>query len=185
MTLAELQARFAQPGRVEKILLRPARREAMMVVDAAELLENGLEGDRARSGKRALTLIQAEHLPVIASLAGLRTVDAADLRRNIVVSGLNLAAFRGKRLRIGEAEIELTVPAHPCSRMEEVLGAGGYTAMRGHGGMCASVLRPGSIATGDTVTPVQSRRGSMSKKVLPQRRSSDASKRRDKEPDQD
>lgn len=154
LTLAELQARFAASGCVDAILLRPARDVAMAPVDAVEVTEAGLAGDRGRKGKRAVTLIQAEHLPVIAALAGVDSVDPGELRRNIVVSGLNLTAFRGKRLRIGTAEIELTVPCHPCSRMEAVLGHGGYTAMRGHGGMCASVLLPGRIELGATVAPV-------------------------------
>ena len=126
----------------------------MHAVSSVEVLDTGLEGDRARAGKRAVTLIQAEHLPVIAALARLETINAAELRRNIVVSGVNLTAFRGKRLRLGSAEVELTVPCHPCSLMEEVLGHGGYTAMRGHGGMCAAVILPGTVAVGDAVTPV-------------------------------
>lgn len=155
MSLAELQARYAQPGRIEAILLRPSRKLAMVSTEIASILESGLEGDRSRAGKRAVTLIQAEHLPVIAALAGLDTVDPANLRRNIVVSGLNLAAFRGKHIAIGSAVLELTVPTHPCSRMEDVLGEGGYTAMRGHGGMCAMVITPGDIRVGDAVAPVQ------------------------------
>ena len=35
--------------------------------------------------------------------------------------------------------------------MEEAFGPGGYSAVRGHGGWCAEVLRPGRIALGDTV----------------------------------
>jgi MOSC domain-containing protein YiiM len=154
LTLAELQGRFAQPGRIEAIWLRPAREEAMVPVQTAEVTGAGLVGDRARAGKRAVTLIQAEHLAVIAALAGLDAVDPAELRRNIVVSGLNLAAFRGKRLRIGSAVIELTVPCHPCSKMEAFLGHGAYTAMRGHGGMCASVVSGGEVAAGGAVLPV-------------------------------
>ena len=154
MSLADLQARYSRPGRVEAILLRPGRREAMVAVEAGEILRSGLRGDRARAGRRAVTLIQAEHLRVIAALAGLETVDPLILRRNLVVSGLNLSVLRGKRLRVGDAVVELTVPAHPCSRMEEALGPGGYTAMRGHGGMCAEVVSPGRIAVGTEVVPV-------------------------------
>lgn len=156
LTLAELQARTSRPGRVEAIWLRPARGEAMVPAETVEVTAAGLTGDRARVGKRAVTLIQAEHIPVIAALAGQDALDPALLRRNIVVSGLNLAAFRGKRLRIGSAVIELTVPCHPCSKMETVLGHGGYTAMRGHGGMCASVVSAGRVSTGDAVASVDS-----------------------------
>lgn len=151
--LAEMMARHAAPGRVERILLRPARLAEPVEVGSVRVTAAGLEGDHGRPGKRAVTLIQAEHLPVIAALAGLDAVDPAILRRNIVVSGLNLAAFRGNRLRIGDAVVDLTVAAHPCSRMEAALGYGGYTAMRGHGGICAEVVTPGEIAVGAQVTP--------------------------------
>lgn len=154
LTLTELQSRYAAPGRVEAILLRPSRGEAMVPVTSVQVTESGLDGDRARAGKRAVSLIQAEHLPAIAALAGLQAVDPTELRRNIVVSGLNLAAFRGKRVRVGEAVLAFTVPAHPCSKMEAVLGEGGYTAMRGHGGICAEVITPGVVALGAAVVPL-------------------------------
>lgn len=154
VTIADLVARYSVPGRIEAIYLRPERRRNAAPVAAATLSEAGLVGDHARKGKRALTLIQAEHLPVIAALAGLGEVDPALLRRNIVVSGLNLLGFRKARLSIGAAVIEITGPCAPCSRMEELLGHGGYTAMRGHGGVCATVIQPGELNTGDSVVPV-------------------------------
>jgi MOSC domain-containing protein YiiM len=152
--LAEMMARHAVPGRVEALFLRPSRREPVRVVQSAIITGDGLVGDHAKDGKRALTLIQGEHLPAIAALAGLDAVDAALLRRNLVVTGLNLLGFRKARLRIGEAVIEVTGPCPPCSRMEEVLGHGGYTAMRGHGGVYAEVVEPGRVSVSDAVVPV-------------------------------
>jgi MOSC domain-containing protein YiiM len=115
--------------------------------------ETGLVGDHGRSGKRAVTLIQAEPLPVIAALSGAE-VTADILRRNIVVAGINLTALREYQLLIGSVLLQITVPCAPCSRMETLLGKGGYNAMRGHGGWCASVISGGEIAIGDTVTPI-------------------------------
>lgn len=149
--MAALLARHAGPGRVDWIGLRPARLAQVQAVEAALLTEAGLEGDHASGGLRALTLIQAEHLPVIAALAHIGAVAPDTLRRNIVVSGLNLSALRGSVLTLGAAQVRITGPCAPCSRMETALGPGGYNAMRGHGGWCAEVVRAGRVAVGDVV----------------------------------
>lgn len=150
--IAELTSRFPRPGRLEAIVLRPARRAEPILTSEALLGPDGLAGDHAPEGKRAVTLIQAEHLPVISALAG-REATPALLRRNLVVAGLNLAALRGARLLVGRATVEITGPCPPCSRMEEALGIGGYNAVRGHGGWYAQVVEPGRLAVGDAVAP--------------------------------
>ncbi len=147
-----MRATHAAAGRVDWIGLRPARRAPMAAVETAVLTGDGLVGDHARPGMRAVTLIQGEHLPAIAALVG-RAAPPDALRRNVVVSGINLLALKGVPLRIGTARIEITGPRHPCSRMEEALGPGGYNAVRGHGGWCATVLEPGRIAIGDALHP--------------------------------
>ncbi|MEM9754437.1 MAG: MOSC domain-containing protein [Pseudomonadota bacterium] len=153
--LATLTARHAQDGRLDWIGLRPARYAPLLTPDQVTITETGLSGDHARPGKRAVTLIQAEHLPVIAALTGC-DVTPEMLRRNLVISGLNLAAMRGRPLAIGPAILRITGPCAPCSRMEAALGPGGYTAMRGHGGWCAEVLAQGDITLGDPVAPAPS-----------------------------
>lgn len=165
--LRALTARFPRPGRLEAILLRPTRGAPMRSVPEAEaLVARGLRGDRSAAkpatsiegGKRQVTLIQAEHLPVIASLAGLDTLSADLLRRNLVVRGINLLAarplFRDRPLvlRLGtEVVLEITGPCEPCSKMEAALGHGGYNAVRGHGGVTARVRSGGVLRLGDTV----------------------------------
>lgn len=154
--LGALMATLPRPGRVRWLGLRTARDVPMREVEAAEAVAGkGLLGDRyaSASGKRGITLIQAEHLPVIAALAGLESVLPATLRRNLVVSGLPLVALKGRRFRIGEAVFEGTGDCDPCSRMEAALGAGGYNAMRGHGGLCARIVSGGRIAVGDLLVP--------------------------------
>jgi MOSC domain-containing protein YiiM len=149
-------ATLPRAGRVEWIGLRPQRDVPMDEVDHA-IAESGagLVGDRytlsSGSGKRGITLIQAEHLPAIAALSGHAAVAPATLRRNVVVSGLPLVALKGRRFRIGEVLLEGTDECDPCSRMEAALGPGGFNAMRGHGGLCARILEGGTIHRGDAV----------------------------------
>jgi MOSC domain-containing protein YiiM len=157
--LGRLRATFPRPGRVDWIGLRPARGAPVEVVDRAEVeVGSGLRGDRwtprrGGQGTRQVTLVQAEHLPVVAALVGRDELDPAVLRRNLVVSGINLAALVETRIQVGETVLELTGPCTPCSKMEAALGPGGYNALRGHGGWNARVLRGGTIAVGDEVRP--------------------------------
>ncbi|MGN6150671.1 MAG: MOSC domain-containing protein [Lysobacteraceae bacterium] len=156
--LHRLMTQFPRPGAVRWIGLRTARGVRMREVEAADAVAGkGLVGDRygSGSGKRGITLIQAEHLPAIAALSGRDTVLPFMLRRNVVVEGLPLIALKGRRFRIGEVLCEGTAPCDPCSKMEAVLGPGGYNAMRGHGGLCARILEGGTLRLGDAVTWVE------------------------------
>lgn len=152
--LGRLFGQFPRAGRVQWIGLRPARDVPMRPVDSADAnAGGGLVGDRyaSGSGKRGVTLIQAEHLPVIAALSAHAVIDPATLRRNLMVSGIPLVALNGRRFRIGEVLLEGTGDCDPCSRMEAALGPGGYNAMRGMGGLCARILEGGVIRVGDHV----------------------------------
>ena len=156
-TVARLLATLPQTGSLEWIGQRPVRREPLVSVPEAELLtDSHLLGDHARpkaGGKRQLTLIQHEHLGAVAGFLGLNApLDPGRLRRNLVVSGINLLALKNRQIRIGDDVIlDITGECHPCSRMEEELGAGGYNAMRGHGGLTAHIAQGGRIRVGDVV----------------------------------
>ncbi len=161
--LHSLVAEFPFPGRLEAIFLRPARGQPALRAQACEAVEGlGLLGDRSTAGRgggrRQITLLQAEHLPVVAALLRRPDIDAALLRRNVVISGLNLIAarslFRERPLHVllgPEVVLEVTGPCEPCSRMEQCLGSGAYNALRGHGGMTGRVLRGGRLFLGQEV----------------------------------
>ena len=154
LDLQTLLNTLPQQGKIDWIGLRPGRRQSMISVEHVNAdPASGLEGDRyaGRSGKRQVTLIQAEHLTAIASYVGLRTVEAHTLRRNLLISGINLLALKDKLICAGEVTLEITGACHPCSRMEELLGAGGYNAMRGHGGITARVVSGGLLKLADRV----------------------------------
>lgn len=153
--LAELINTLPQVGEVRWIGVRPARNEPMTPLERAAVHQGtGLEGDRYKgrvNSKRQVTLIQAEHLPVIAACSGHDSIDPAALRRNIVVAGINLLALKDKTFRMGSVVLAYTGPCDPCSKMETLLGSGGYNAMRGHGGITARVIEEGVVALGDDV----------------------------------
>lgn len=146
---------FAHAGKLEWIGMAPARGEPLQVVQEARVdVGVGLVDEHhARKGesKRQVTLIQQEHFPVIAACCGRDEVRPEETRRNLVVSGINLAALRKRKFRVGEVVLEWTEPCDPCSQMEDALGPGGWNAMRGMGGICAMVHEGGTIAVGDAV----------------------------------
>ena len=147
-------ARDLPPGTLTWIGLRSERRGQVTPVERAKAIATkGLEGDhrmaKTPGSARQVTLISEEFMQQIAHFTGLSTIDPVLLRRNLVVSGINLNALRHQRFQIGEAVFEATALCHPCSRMDAALGKGGVAAMIGHGGLCARILNTGYITVGD------------------------------------
>lgn len=167
MILRNLCQQYATKGQIEAIILRPARDETAVLVGEVRAEPGlGLIGDRransVRSGKqstkRELTLFQAEHLPVVANWCGLAVLEPIRLRRNLLISGLNLVSMRSPfpdvvlEWALGdEVIIQITGACDPCSKMAKELGLGSYNALRGHGGMTARILSGGLIHVGDSV----------------------------------
>jgi MOSC domain-containing protein YiiM len=154
-SLRALMKQRHAPGRLTAILVRPARGAAMRSLAHAELVtERGLAGDYAsqrQGGKRQVSLLQAEHLTVIAALVGRVDVVPELVRRNLVIEGISVLAFRAALFRIGDTLLRGGGTCEPCSKMESNLGQGGYNALRGHGGIVARVVRGGPIRLGDIV----------------------------------
>ncbi|WP_166828534.1 MOSC domain-containing protein [Thalassoroseus pseudoceratinae] len=154
-TIEDYKSTLPQIGRLGWIGAAPSRRAPLAELKEAELQAGtGIVGEHhANSGqsKRQVTLIQSEHLPAVASLVHRESVGPGLLRRNLVVSDINLLALKDRRFRIGECLLEGSGLCVPCSLMEEKLGPGGYNAMRGHGGITAIVIQGGKIRVGDSV----------------------------------
>jgi MOSC domain-containing protein YiiM len=155
MEIKELMQRLSKPGAVASISVRPQRLEPPVVLDQVRAIEKkGLEGDRSKGGNRQVTFIQKEHMAAVASFLGKSSLEFTVTRRNILVEGINLLSLKGKLFQIGEAVFEYSGECHPCSRMEEALGEGGYNAMRGHGGITAKIIKSGLISNGDSVSAI-------------------------------
>jgi MOSC domain-containing protein YiiM len=141
--------------------LRPESRAPMVEVVSAQALTGlGLEGDHrhglAPGSGRQVTLMSEEYIGQIAHFLSInespnRIVLPSQLRRNLVIKGMNLEALRYQRFSIGGAIFEAGDLCHPCLAMERNLGKGGIAAMIGHGGLCLKVVQSGRISVGDTV----------------------------------
>ena len=174
-SLFDLRATLPQCGRLDWIGVRPSRDVPMLDLDEVDAITGaGLSGDRytGARGMREVTLIQYEHLAVVAALLNGQVTGQTDaplagemqlqrgrlplapglLRRNLLVSGINLLALQRAHFRVGDVVLAGTGQCHPCSKMERALGPGGYNAMRGHGGITARVIAPGRLRVGDQIS---------------------------------
>ena len=153
--MEQLKRNFVRTGKVEWIGLRPAKGQAMSAVLQANAHAGiSLEGDRAASNsgsKRQITLFQSEYLAVLQSFLPAVNISAALLRRNIVISGINLNALLKQTIVIGDVQLEITGFCHPCKKIEEQLGLGVFNALCGHGGLTAKILSSGAIRVGDAL----------------------------------
>ncbi|WP_414980512.1 MOSC domain-containing protein [Congregibacter sp.] len=151
--------RFAKdlsPGSLEWIGLRTERRAPLVTTHSVLAIANrGLEGDhrvdKTPGSGRQVTVISREFIQQTAHFLGIEDIDPGELRRNLVICGMNLHALRYQRFSIGDALFEAGALCHPCSRMETALGKGGVAAMLGHGGLCCRIIRSGLITVGDDV----------------------------------
>jgi MOSC domain-containing protein YiiM len=153
--LGKLMTTMPQIGRLTWIGIRPERRLAPKALsEVAAITDRHLAGDHYQGkpgSKRQVTLMQAEHLAAVAAIMQLPDLDPGLIRRNLVVAGLNLLALKDRQFWVGEVLLEYSGLCHPCSRMEENLGPGGYNAMRGHGGITARIIQGGIIQIGAPV----------------------------------
>ena len=154
--LKELLSTNKFQGKVDWIGISSGPRAEIQTQETVRIVTGGVEGDHhcrpTRKSKRQITLIQAEHIPVVEAILGRGKINPSLLRRNIVVSGINLAALKYQTFQIGTAILEGSGNCPPCSRMEENLGPGGYASMLAHGGITAVVVSEGVVNLGDTVS---------------------------------
>ena len=146
-------------GRVELILTAPAAGEPAELKPSVQALAGrGLEGDRyllptAATGKPAegnLTLIESAALDHLLGL-GLEQ-NAADLRRNILTSGIELNGLVGTEFMVGEVRCLGTELCEPCRYIEQRTADGVLKALVARGGIRAEILSSGTISVGDAVT---------------------------------
>src|SRR5689334_25393935 len=105
----------------------------------------GLEGcAHANPPKREVLFVSKEHLDSV-------NVEPGAIRENITVEGDDVQNWPvGQRVRVGEAEFEITMVCDPCHRMDE-LRDGLRAELDDKRGMLARVVESGEVAVGDDV----------------------------------
>ncbi len=140
-------------GRVEGIYVAAENGELPAPVErVAALAGKGLEGNRyfwpdgeAPAGN-ALTLVAAEALME----SGLE-ITAAETRRNVLTSGIDVNALVGKRFRIGGLECYGVELCEPCSHLQKLTGKDVLGTLVHKAGLNADILTDGEITVGDAV----------------------------------
>lgn len=142
-------------GVVEAIYTSAVKTEPPEAVDQARAIAGrGLDGDRYFYGTgtysdypdqrgRDLTLIEAD----VVHRAG---IDGASARRNLVISGLNLADLIDKRFLVGDVECLGRRLCEPCDHLARLTSPGILRALA-HTGLRADILTTGDIKRADMI----------------------------------
>jgi MOSC domain-containing protein YiiM len=146
---------------VQGIFIGPSGGEPLVGVPEARVLPGqGLEGDRYALGLgcfsrwpatgREVTLIEGEVIEEVARAHGLDLREGRS-RRNIVTAGMRLGELMGKTFQVGTALLRGDRPADPCAYLGRLVGPGVMEALRGRGGLRATILREGVVRVGDAI----------------------------------
>ena len=142
-------------GLVEEINIGPSGEVPAPVERVEAHAGKGLVGNRyyiergAKPGQ-ALTLIAAEALEGLKAEHGIE-LTAAESRRNVLTSGIDLNALVGKRFRVGGVECEGVELCEPCKGLEGATKRGVIKGLAHRGGLNADILTGGVISVGDDV----------------------------------
>lgn len=144
-----------QIGTVHAIFLAAAHGEMPQAVESAVGVSGkGLKGDRnfgdGDPESCDITLIEAEAFESQRSEHGLDLRPEA-ARRQVLVRGVDLGDFIGRRFRVGELECEGEDRCEPCNHLAKLVDS--QVVLKGllHTGLRARIVSGGTIRVGDQV----------------------------------
>lgn len=156
---------FDQTVCIHKLLISPGHdfkgrhgkgrlKHGIQSVDTARCVAGkGVEGDRfygyKENFKGQITFIELEAVEAVMAELGLPEIAVEEMRRNVVVSGVDLNQLVGRRFEICGVEFAGTEECAPCYWMEGAVGEGAEKAMRGRGGLRCRIVRSGTLRLGE------------------------------------
>jgi MOSC domain-containing protein YiiM len=132
-------------------LFRAAQRRLPMeeIAEIRAIEDSGFEGcahARPNSGRQVL-LVDSETLDLMGLQPGIT-------RENITTRGINVNGLpAGQRLRLGNAQLEVSGPCNPCDLMEKIR-PGLRRELRGRRGTLCRVIAGGTIRRGDAIEKI-------------------------------
>jgi hypothetical protein len=133
-------------GRMQHGIVAPAEIECVAGM--------GLRGDRyfgvRRDYKGQVTFFDAAVVEEVRQVFKLPKLPASVFRRNLLVAGIGLAAWKGRRFRFQGVEFEGSQECTPCDWMDRVVAPGTREFLKQNfrGGLRAKVVTSGTLRVG-------------------------------------
>jgi MOSC domain-containing protein YiiM len=113
----------------------------------------GIRGDRffdyKDNYKGQITFFSFEVFEKLAEHFGLTKRSAGAVRRNVVVSGVDLNDLIGEEFAIQGVRLRGTSHCRPCYWLDQAVAPGAEEFLAGNGGLRAQILSDGAISLGD------------------------------------
>ena len=114
---------------------------------------HGIRGDRfydyRDDYKGQITFFSFEVFEKLVARFGLTNKSAGNLRRNVIVAGVNLNDLIGQEFSVQGIRLRGTAHCRPCYWMNQAIAPGAEEFLQGNGGLRAQILSDGVIAVGD------------------------------------
>ena len=142
-------------SQLKSVAIKATSRAPMQIIDSAVVtVEKGINGDfRGSATNRQITIL-AESSWLRACEAVKTDLPWTTRRANLLIDGIEFSADDvGKKVTIGDVELEITRETNPCALMEQQhQGLKSALTPNWAGGACCKVLKAGSFKVGDRVT---------------------------------
>ena len=113
----------------------------------------GIRGDRyfdfRENYKGQITFFSREVFDLMSERFGLTTKSAAVLRRNVIVSRIDLMTLIGADFELQGVQFRGTVHCAPCHWMNDAFAPGAEEFLAGRGGLRARILSDGPLTIGE------------------------------------